>query len=296
MSWRWSAPPQRLAVMRVLAFAYGGIYVAARAPTIVDIGDLPTSRFDPVGAAAWLNGPVSPGWLTVAVVVTVLTSIAAATGWRYRATAPIAALGILFVLSHRLSWGQVLHTENLLVMHTLILAVTPAGDAWSLDARRRRTSDHIGDEAPTVYGWALQLMAAVTALSYVVAAWAKLRNGGLDWISGDVLRNHIARDNLRKHLLGDASSPISPYLVGHAWLFAPMAIVAMVVELAAPIAIVASTSLRHLWVGAAWAFHLGVLALMAIGFPYQLAFVAFVPLVDGERIAQRISRIFRPTL
>lgn len=294
MTWRWTAPPERLAVMRVLAFAYGGIYVAARAPTIVDIGDLPTSRFDPVGGAAWLNGPVSPGWLTLAVLVTVLASMAGAAGWRYRATAPAAALGILFVLSHRLSWGQVLHTENLLVMHTLILAVTPAADAWSLDARRRRTSARIDDEAPTVYGWALQLMAAVTALSYVVAAWAKLRNGGLDWISGDVLRNHIARDNLRKHLLGDASSPISPYLVGHAWLFAPMALVSMVVELAAPIAIVASTRLRHLWVGAAWAFHLGVLALMAIGFPYQLGFVAFVPFVDAERIVGRVGRTIRP--
>ncbi|MEZ5280034.1 MAG: HTTM domain-containing protein [Acidimicrobiales bacterium] len=284
-----AALAQRLAVVRVAVFAYAAVYVAVRSPTIVDTSELDPARFDPIGGVAWLNTPLQSPVLAALVALAVLASGAAAAGWHYRICSPAAALAVLVVLSHRLSWGQVLHTENLVVLHACILAFTPAADAWSLDARSTTRRPRASDESD--YTWALWLISAVTVSTYVIAAWAKLRIGGADWISGDVLRSHIAHDNLRKHLLGDPSSPLARFVVPQAWLFSPMAIGALALELAAPMALLGFRRVRHAWVVMAWLFHVAVLALMAIVFPYQLLGIAFLSFVDAEAIGQRLGRL-----
>ena len=48
---------------------------------------------------------------------------------------------------------------------------------------------------------------------------AKLRLGGWAWTSGEALRDQVAVDNLRKHLMGSPMSPIAAPLLPHAWLF-----------------------------------------------------------------------------
>ena len=134
-------------------------------------------------------------------------------------------------------------------------------------------------------------MGAVTAVTYLVAGIAKLRVGGLDWVSGEALANHVAFDNLTKVLLGGAYSPIGGWLAARAWIFAPLAWASLLVELGAPLA-VAFRRTRVPWVAAAWLFHVGVLALMAIFFPYQLLGVAFAPYfaIDGWAIGLRRRR------
>ena len=42
--------------------------------------------------------------------------------------------------------------------------------------------------------------------------------------------------------------------------------------------------LRNLFIGGLYGFHVGVLATMAIGFPYPLSGVAFAPFFEVERI------------
>jgi len=46
---------------------------------------------------------------------------------------------------------------------------------------------------------------------------------------------------------------------------------------------------RNVWVVGAWLFHLGVLAVMAIVFPYQLSGVAFAPFFRLEGLAHRVG-------
>ena len=64
---------------------------------------------------------------------------------------------------------------------------------------------------------------------------AKLRNGGMDWLAGDILRNQVAHDNLLKIQLGDVHSPIGAWLVQFAWIFPPLAVASVFVELSAPV-------------------------------------------------------------
>ena len=114
-----------------------------------------------------------------------------------------------------------------------------------------------------------------------------MRNGGVDWITGDVLRNQIAHDNVRKALLGDRHSPLGVHLVKYGWVFPPMALASMVVEVGAPFALLHAWT-RRAWVVAAWLFHLGVLALMAILFIYPLTGIAFASFGHPDRLWRRV--------
>lgn len=277
------APAARLAVLRVLLAGYALAYLLVRLPHLLAVARFDDARFTPVGPLAWLSGPVTPGVAQAIIAVALTSGVAAVLGWRWQATGPLLAISFLAVTTYVSSWGQIFHTENLPALHLLVLAVSPAADAWSLDARRRA----LPERSPSGrYGWPVRLVTLVTVLAYVVAGWAKVRNGGLAWVSGDVLRNHIAHDALRKSLVGASHSSLGTALLAHGWVFPPMAAASLVVELGAPLALVRQR-LRTVWVVAAWGFHLGVLALMGIGFPYQLSGVAYASLFRLERLPER---------
>ena len=280
------APAERLAVVRVAVFGFGAAYLLIRFGSLLAVNDLADRRFRPVGPVRILDAPMPDVILLLSILTTVVACVLASVGWRWRFSSLAAAAGLMFVLSYRLSWGQVLHTENLLVVHAAILAFTPAADAWSSDARHR----HAPEESWR-YGWALQTLALATALGYGIAAWAKIRYGGIDWITGDVLRNHIASDNLRKELLGDISSPFTSLTTPHGWIFPPLAAGSMVIELGA-FAALSRGQFRRLWIPLAWLFHVSILGLMAILFPYQLLGIAFLPFVEGEKLVRRSLRAF----
>jgi hypothetical protein len=130
----------------------------------------------------------------------------------------------------------------------------------------------------------VRLAAVVVVLTYTITGVAKLRLAGLDWLDGDTLRHLVAHDNLRKAVLGDHYSPIGPALVARAWVFAPFALLTLVVELGAWTALLGGRW-RTAWVTSAWLFHVGVLAIMAVLFAYPLSGVAFAPFFCLERLA-----------
>jgi hypothetical protein len=129
----------------------------------------------------------------------------------------------------------------------------------------------------------LQVAAGIVVITYVLAGVAKLRIAGWSWLDGDVLRHLVAHDNLRKAVLGDTHSPLGTALVAHRWVFTPMAIASLLVELGAPLALLGGR-VRTAWVAAAWTFHVGVLLLMAVLFAYPLVGVAFAPFFALERL------------
>jgi len=258
---------RRLDVVRVLVGAYSAIWLAVRLPHHVDLGGLPDHRWEPVGVLTVLGGP-PPSWVAAVVAIAaILAAVAFAAGWRTRLTGLACVATLLAVTTYASSWGQLFHTENLLVLHVLVLAVVP----WL------RRADP---------GTVLIAMATATAAAYVVAGIAKIRNGGWDWVDGEALRNQVAVDNLRKAVVGAPSSPLGGLAVRNPGVFAPMAVVSLAVELGAPLALLGRRWAVG-WSAAAWVFHVGVLALMAVGFPYPLAGVAFAPLLPVERLSPR---------
>jgi hypothetical protein len=288
------APPTRLAAVRILVAAYCTIFLVARFGSFWGSLSLPRRQWEPVGPLWFLDEPLPIGLAQLVVLATIALGVAATVGWRWRITGPAFAVGFLVVATLRMSWGHVIHTENLAVLHLLVVGFSfGAADVWSLDARRAArpvapTPTPWPLPAPSYrYGVPLRLMAVALVITYVLAGWMKLRNGGADWLTGDVLRNQIAYDNLRKELLGSPHSPIGGWVVRFGWPFHPIAWLTVLVELGAPLALLGGR-IRTMWAVAAWGFHVGILVLMAISFPYPLSGVAYACLFRPERLVRPV--------
>ena len=273
VDWFAPAPPERLAMLRIAIGSFAFAWVAIRFGEIVAVSKL-TAGFHPIGVVRILDEPLPPGAVIAIAVATLVLLAAFVVGFAHRYLAPIAALGLLWTLTYRNSWGMPFHTENLLVLHVIALAIAPAADAWAL-AKPRPPPD-------AGYGWPIKLMVALTAATYLLAGIAKLRIAGSDWIDGDQLGNQIAIDNVRKYLLGDPTAPLATTVLEHPAALHVFCVMTIALELGAPIALVGGRIAR-LWALGAWGFHVGVILLMNIWFPYPTFGFAFLPLLPVER-------------
>ncbi|MEM7140632.1 MAG: hypothetical protein AAF548_06315 [Actinomycetota bacterium] len=267
----------RFTVLRIMVGVYVAVWTAVRSPALLDALDFAERRFDPVGPLFFLDRPLPDGLVVAAVVVTPLAGAAMAAGWRLRLSAPAAAFGFLLATTYRNSWGQLFHTENIVALHLGVIAI-----AVFARPRERR--------------WAIDAMAVLTVGTYLVAGIAKLRISGTAWLDGDVLRHQIAFDNARKELLGDVSSPFAGWLLRQSWLLGPAAVMTMVVELAAPFALLRAR-IAWAWSTLAFGFHVAILVFMAILFPYHLLGIALAPLLPVERLGATVvgwTSRFRP--
>ncbi|MFK8023161.1 MAG: HTTM domain-containing protein [Ilumatobacter sp.] len=278
-----SAPAERLAAFRIAVGVFVVVYLVGRSPVFLGLADRRAVDFDPVGLLSAMGEPPPTVLVPVAVALTVASAAAATIGWRHRITGVAAALGVLFLTTLRSSWGQLLHFENLMALQLIIVALSPSADAWSLDARAGRTRP---DLAGVRYGWPLGLASLVMVVTYVIAGLAKLRYGGIEWIAGDTLRNHVAYSAARLDLIGGNAPILAEFIVRRAWVLPLFAFVAVAVELSAPVVFVGARS-RNVWVAAAWLMHVGILVSMSVGFPSPLFGVAFAPLFPLEKLVVR---------
>ena len=296
-----TAPPERLAMLRVLVALFATAYLTVRFPVFWQLGER-RGDFDGVGVAALLDRPLPAAVVRGTLAVTLVCGVATVAGWRSRVCAPAVAVGMLVLTTYRSSWGQLLHFENLCTLHLAILAAAPVADAWSLDARRRARSVAPARPArparpvrePTAYGWPIALCALVVIVTYVIAGIAKLRYGGIDWVLGDSLRNHVAYAAARNELVGAPVAPLADEFVdlaarvGDVWPL--LAAGALALELGAPLALFGGR-MRTAWVVAVWAMHIGILLTMRIGFPYPLFGVAFAPFFRIEGLVRPVERL-----
>ena len=257
---------RRVRVVTVLVAGWSAVWFTVRLPHDLRLTALPARQWVGVGVLAPFDGPPPASVAAAVLVAAIPLAVAVASGWRARVTTPAWAVALLLTATYISSWGQLFHTENLLVLHAVVLAV--------LAGREPRL--------------VLQVLAVVTVATYVAAGIAKLRGSGWAWFDGEVLRDKVAFDNLRKTLLGADASPLGTALVRHQWPWPPLAFLTMAVELGAPLALLGRRWAAG-WAAAAWGFHVGVAALMAITFPYPLVGVAFAPLLPVERL--RLPRV-----
>lgn len=276
----WMAPgsARNLALLRILIGGYGVVYLAIRGPALASVAGFAPGRYEPVGVANLAGKPME-GWVVEALVLAAFVAgLAFVAGWKFAFSGPLFAVLLLWVTTYRNSFGQVFHTENLLVLHVLVLGLVPSARTLSVDARGKVLRSERGIE----FGWPVRLMCLLTVIAYVIAGFAKLQIGGVEWITSGALQNHVAYDNLRKILLGDWHSPLGAWLVGYGWVFPPLAALTVAFELGAPVALLHRKAAAA-WVVGVWIFHLGIFATMAILFPYQMLGFAFLPFFGLER-------------
>lgn len=299
--WMAPAPPERLATVRALVGAYALVYLVVRAPVLADFSALAPGRFEPVGVVRVLSAPLPAAAVWALWGASVVLAAAFAVGARFRLTGPLCAALLLWVTSYRNSWGMLFHTDNLLVLHAVVVGLCPAAaDALSLDARSADARQRSVARSPLLdpppagggrnvennispHGWPLRLLGWMTVAAYALAGVAKLRESGLVWADGEILRNYIAFDAVRKIEVGSVYSPFGAWLVAFEAPFRVIGVLSLALELGGAGALL-HPRLTRAWVVGMWGFHAGVLAVMAIVFPYPLSGVAFAALLPCERI------------
>ena len=283
--WHAPMPPERLAAARFAVGLYTLWYLLPRWTMFHRIARTSPDLFEPVGLARWLSAPLPPLVLDALYIVVVAAAAATMIGVAHRYVGPLFAVSLLALLSYRNSWSMILHMHNALVVHALVIGLTPASDAWSVD-RWRSPRWPKGPMAPSWrYGWPIRLIVGSTVVTYFLCGYAKLVGPqGLGWAAGQSLREQVAVNAIRYDVLTDiGSSSLFHMLYPHGWLFLLMGVGTFVLELGAPMALV-HRRLGRLWALATFGLHWGIYFTMGIKFRYQMTGAAFVAFFDTEEL------------
>jgi hypothetical protein len=233
-------------------------------------GDLPGELYRPLLIGRLLPLPTPTPALVNGVFVLLLVAAAvAATGRLPRLAGATVAILYLEWMVIAMSYGKVDHDKFSLLV---ALAVLPT-------IGRARHGDPTRSEAA---GWALRVTQLAVVATYFLAAWAKLRWGGLDWLTSATLTWAIIR---RGTFLGDL-------LLAAPWALIAGQIGIVAFELASPLVFVLRERWRYAAVGFFYSFHVVSFATITISFmPHLAAMTCFLPLERVRPVVWARSRL-----
>lgn len=264
MRWLYApAPLARVAVLRVVTLLFIPVDVLLTTTWVRGHAQVPGELYVPLRLGRLLPLPTPGPWVEVLQVVLIAAALLAAllavrdrlprlAGW------VVAGLYLEWMVV-AMSYGKVDHDRFAFLVALFVL---PSVGRAGLRSRER-------SEAA---GWALSMIAVAVVATYVLAAVAKLRFGGLDWVNGATLTRAILRRN----------TPLSEPLLDlpavlHAAQYGIMAMELLV----APLLLVRWRNERRTWALAIGflGFHLLTFALITIIFlPHCVALLALLPL------------------
>nr|MDT0658232.1 MFS transporter permease [Micromonospora sp. DSM 115978] len=260
---RWltrPVPRGRVAAFRTLIYLFVAADLLVFTPWIRDPARVAGELYQPLFVGRLLPLPTpTPLLISLLFWALLALSLAAATGRAPRALGwPVFVLYFEWMIV-AMSYGKVDHDRFAFLV---ALAVLPT-------AGRARHGDPVRTEAG---GWAFRVTQIAVVCTYFLAAWAKLRFGGIEWVTGSVLARAIIR---RGTELADLIAQV-PYLL----IAAQLGIVAF--ELLSPLVFALSGRWRRAAIGFFYSFHLVTFSTITISFaPHLVAMTAFLPL---ERI------------
>lgn len=183
--------------------------------------------------------------------------------------------GLLFSLSQR--QGAVLHDMHLFWM-TALLAASPCGDAWSLDAWGKARPP-----SSTAYGVPLALARLFLGLVYFFPGLHKLRVSGLAWASPSNVTGHMYAKWLE-------TGAVPILRIDHVpWLCATGAALVIAFELSFVFLALASKRTRVVALVSGVLFHAATQTFFFI--PFASLWACYVVLLDGEAIARLEARV-----
>ena len=174
-------PLARVAVFRLIAYLFIPVDVFVTTRWVAAHAGVPTEYYQPLLIGDWLSLPTP----TTAVVDTVKwlligSAVLAATGKAPRIWGTTTFLLYFEWMVIAMSYGKVDHDRYAFLV---ALAVLPTiGVARWRDKRR-------SEEA----GFAVAVIFIAVMLTYFLAAWAKIRFGGWDWVNGSTLTRAVLR-------------------------------------------------------------------------------------------------------
>lgn len=260
MRWLFAPVPLgRVAALRTLAYLFivFDVLVYSEAATLK--AEVPTELYVPLNIDEHLV-PFIPDPTTAVVQICF---------WGLLVLSPIAAIGIfprllgsaIFLLYFEWmlifnSYGKVDHDRFAFLV---ALALLPT-------VGRARHGDQRQSEKA---GWSFRVIQLAVIATYFLAAWAKLRFGGLEWLWGTSLTWAILR----------RGTEWSNWMLDHVWLIKTSQVGIIVFELISPIIFFVNDRIRPFIVGYFYSFHLVTWLAITISFaPHLVVMAAFLKL------------------
>lgn len=262
------APLARVAVLRLVVYLFVPVDVLLTTTWVRGHAQVPGELYVPLRIGRLLPLPTPGPWVEVFQVVLVAAALVAAmaavrdvlprlTGW-------LVALLYLEWMVVAMSYGKVDHDRFAFLVALFVL---PSVGRAALRSRDR-------SEAA---GWALSMVALAVVATYTLAAVAKIRFGGWDWVDGATLTRAVLR----------RSTPLSEPLLDLPWLLHAAQYGILVLELVvAPLLLVRWRDPRVTWLLALGflGFHLLTFSMITIIFlPHCVALLALLPLERAVR-------------
>ena len=263
--WLFSPVPKgRIAGFRTLIYLFVAADLVFFTSWVHNHAAVPGNLYKPLLVGRLLHLPTpTPTLVNTIFWILLPVSIAAATGRFHR------LLGwTVFVLYFEwmiiaMSYGKIDHDRLGLL---IALATLPT-------AGRAR---HGEEETTEAGGWALRMTQMGVVATYFLASWAKLRFGGLHWLTGATLARAVIR---RGTWLGHVV-----VRVPHLMQISQFGIMAF--ELTSPLVFFVKPRVRYAMVFGFYLFHLVTIATITISFiPHQVAMASFLPLEKVRPLA-----------
>ena len=273
---RWAFAPVDTAPMAALRIACGLLVLGWTLSLLPDaqafLGDDGLTQRPVDGSRGWWTLSVSSPYGACALLAA--AAVALVVGWRTRIASVIVAF-LLIALQRRDVY--VLNSGDLLLRElALFVALMPAGETWSVDARRRGTRLR----AP----WALRLLQVQVSVLYLSSVTAKLH--GTSWQDGSAVGKALQLDDLQRLVVPQSlatSVTVSALLTYGTLVAEAFLVVGLWLN-----------KTRWLAIAAGIAVHLGIEATLLIGW-FSLTviacYLAFVPAEDLRRLALNLQRV-----
>jgi hypothetical protein len=253
-SWFFPAMPRgRVATMRTIVYAFVFIDVLLTTAWVARHAHLPGPLYDPLFIGRLLPLPVPTFAVVRGVEIALLVCAAVALSGRFVRVAGAAVFFLYFEwMVIAFSYGKVDHDRFAFLV---ALAVLPTVGA-------ARWGDRSPDQAA---GWAIRCIQIGVVATYFLAAFAKLRFGGIEWVNGATLMRAVIR---RGTWLGDPLEDLPWVLVAtQYWI--------MIFELASPLLFVPGR-VGHAWWWISVVFHLVTFSTIGIIFlPHLVCLLSF---------------------
>jgi len=182
--------PINLGIARAAIFA--GLVLMVGHNELLAFGKLDDSLILPPLGWKWIapHLPRGTAFLQVVYALLAISGLLAAIGLWTRASTVVASILGFYVLTIPQLFGQVVH-YNHLVLFAFILAASPCGNAFSVDAwlrtRRLGTATRV-PQPSTYYAAPLKIMMLVMGIAYYFAGIWKVCRVGLRWFTPDYMR------------------------------------------------------------------------------------------------------------
>jgi hypothetical protein len=269
--------PRRLAAVRVGLCAL----LAARLASgpYLELAAQPAALYRPISFLRLLDRMPSPEVVAALQALALAAAVLAMVGLLTRVTLPVAWLAALPLIAMTSSFGKVVHNDVLLLLCLVPLLPSPAGAAWSLDARQRARA-----ERGPAFGWPVRTAMVVVAGAYCCSGLAKLLHAGPAWVASDNLRWVLYASSDTQ----SAPNPFALFVADRPVLAHLVAAATLAVELGFPL-VLWRPRLAWLFVPAVVAMHAGIGLAMRLDYSAMAATVLIV-MIDWPALVDRVRR------